>query len=251
MSTFVIEARKIYNAFGNQVVHEGLSVNIEKGEIFAMVGGSGCGKSVLLKSLVGLKKIDKGHIDVLGYNVQNLTPRESHTFHRKIGFLFQEGALISQLTVLQNIAFPLWYLAKIPLEAAYEIAFFKLQLVGLPASAASKVPADISGGMKKRVGLARAIALDPEILFLDEPTAGLDPEASERFDSLIKELKEELDLTVVMVTHDLSTIFNIATRIGIIAHHSLITGTLEQLLKSTDPVVQHYFHSKRAAEIFP
>jgi phospholipid/cholesterol/gamma-HCH transport system ATP-binding protein len=246
----LISVAHLYNKYGEQVIHKDINFNVYEREIFVIVGSSGSGKSVLLKSLMGIKAIDGGSISVLGKRLSQLK-QDDTSFFIKIGALFQGGALFSGLSAIENVMLPLKQMVGLSETEAYALAAVKLEMVGLnPKIVASKAPAELSGGMKKRVGLARALALDPKILFLDEPTSGLDPEGSEDFDALIMQLKKGLGLTVVMVSHDLDSIKSIATRIGILVHSQLITGTLSDLLKNKDPAVQAYFHSKRAAAIF-
>lgn len=246
----VVSASHLSLSYGSKTVLKNASFKVKKGDVFAIVGNSGSGKSTLLKALVGLKTIDSGKVLVFEEEVSELRGETETHFCEKIGFLFQEGALLGNLTVIQNIALPLNRLFQIPLKAAHELAYFKLKLVGLQEDVGALCPSNLSGGMRKRVGLARALALDPSLIFLDEPTAGLDPEASAAFDNLILTLKQDLHLTVVLVTHDLSTVKNIATCIGFVGNQEIICGTLLQMRQNKTPHVQHYFHSPRAEEIF-
>ena len=210
-----------------------------------MVGGSGTGKSVLLREIVGLQTVTAGRIDVLGTDVTHGGAEAQHALRRNWGVMFQEGALFSSLTVAQNIQVPIRELTDFPQWAQDEIARVKLAMVGLPPDAGAKFPSQISGGMKKRAGLARALALDPELLFLDEPTAGLDPISATAFDELIKNLKSSLNLTVFMVTHDLDSLVAICDRIAVLVDKRVIVGTLEELMDVDNPWIQEYFRGPR------
>src|ERR1700681_3332345 len=226
----VIRVRGLVTSFGGQTVHDGLDLDVRRGEVLGVVGGSGTGKSVLLRAVIGLKRPDAGSIDVLGYDVPNIGESEAQALEQRWGVLFQDGALFSSLTVAQNIEVPLREHLRMPEPLMDEIAACKIAIVGLPEATADKFPSQLSGGMRKRAGLARSLALDPEILFLDEPTAGLDPIAAAAFDALIRDLKASLGLTVFLVTHDLDTLFAICDRVAVLVDKTLRIGTLAQRL---------------------
>ncbi len=239
------------NSFGEQVVHEDLNLKVRRGEILGVVGGSGSGKSVLMRSIIGLQIPDEGTIEVFGRNVMEETAREDMAIRSRWGVLFQGGALFSTLTVGENVEVPLkqFYPELLP-ELMHEIARYKVVLSGLPADTASKYPAELSGGMKKRAGLARALALDPELLFLDEPTAGLDPIGAARFDELTRSLADTLGLTVFLITHDLDTLYAICDRVAVIADKKVIAvGTIPELLESDHPWIQEYFNGPRGRAV--
>jgi phospholipid/cholesterol/gamma-HCH transport system ATP-binding protein len=241
----VIQVSGLKTQFGKQVVHEYLDLEVRRGEVLGVVGGSGTGKSVLLREIVGLQAVDSGTISVLGTEVTNCGAEAQQILRRNWGVMFQEGALFSSLTVAQNIQVPIRELTDFPQWAQDEIARVKLAMVGLPPDAGAKFPSQISGGMKKRAGLARALALDPELLFLDEPTAGLDPISATAFDELIKNLKSSLNLTVFMVTHDLDSLVAICDRIAVLVDKHVIVGTLEELMDVDNPWIQEYFRGPR------
>ncbi len=242
----IIEVRQLHNQFGTQVVHHRLDLDVEKGEILSVVGGSGTGKSVLLRSIVGLNKPKNGHIRILGQDIQHLPAHKRSALEQQFGVLFQQGALFSSLTVAENIALPLIEHRGLTRPQAHQVALMKLGLVGLAQQAAHKFPANLSGGMIKRAALARALALDPSILFLDEPTAGLDPISAADFDQLILTLRNALGLTVFMVTHDLDTIYTISDRVAVISQqHVLINSDIATVAAFDDPWVQAYFHGPR------
>lgn len=243
----IIEVRGLKNQFGSQVVHEDLNLDVYRGVVLGIVGGSGTGKSVLLRSIVGLNTPAEGTITVFGLNLRELSDDERRLAERRWGVLFQEGALFSGLTVAQNIQVPLREHLRLPQDLMDQIAAVKIGLVGLPPEAGNKFPSELSGGMKKRAGLARALALDPEIVFLDEPTAGLDPIGAAAFDQLILQLKETMGLTVFMVTHDLDSLHAICDRIAVLAERRvLVTGTMDDMLKQDHPWIREYFHGPRA-----
>jgi phospholipid/cholesterol/gamma-HCH transport system ATP-binding protein len=250
-SDFVIQVRGLVTRFGSQTVHEGLDLDVRRGEVLGVVGGSGSGKSVLLRSIVGLRRPQGGSIEVLGRDVLNADESELRELEQRWGVLFQDGALFSSLTVMQNVEVPLREHTPMPEALMDEIAACKIALVGLPDGTADKFPAQLSGGMRKRAGLARALALDPEILFLDEPTAGLDPIAASEFDRLIGDLKASLGLTVFLVTHDLDTLFAICDRVAVLIDRKIRIGTVAEHMKDEDPWMRAYFHGPRARAAQP
>jgi len=238
----VIEIRDLVNRFGDQVVHDHLSLDIHRDEILGVVGGSGTGKSVLMRSILGLQQITSGRITVLGQRIQFEHPGPTTQW----GVLFQNGALLSNLTVQENVELPIALHSEMPPETRHELASLKLLMVGLSLSVADKYPSELSGGMKKRVSLARALALEPRILFLDEPTAGLDPIAATEFDELVTYLHENLDLTIMMITHDVDTLFNICNRIAVLVDGKVRVGTAEEIVASGHPWIRSYFGVPRA-----
>jgi phospholipid/cholesterol/gamma-HCH transport system ATP-binding protein len=244
---FPIEIEGLRNSFGDQVIHEDLSLQVKRGEILGVVGGSGTGKSVLMRSIIGLQIPDAGTIEVLGRSITDARDDDDIDIRSCWGVLFQGGALFSTLTVAENVEVPLLeFYPEIEPELRHEIARFKVMLSGLPEDAASKYPAELSGGMRKRAGLARALALDPELLFLDEPTAGLDPIGAAAFDRLTKELQDTLGLTVFLITHDLDTLYEICDRVAVIAEKKVIAvGTIPELLALDHPWIQEYFNGPR------
>jgi phospholipid/cholesterol/gamma-HCH transport system ATP-binding protein len=243
----IITIRGLDNSFGEQVIHEGLDLDVRRGEILGVVGGSGTGKSVLMRSVIGLQVPDRGEIHVLGENMIGREEDEAKNIRRRWGVLFQAGALFSTLTVAENVEVPIReYFPFIKEPLLDEIAGFKIAMANLPPDAGPKFPAELSGGMIKRAGLARALALDPELLFLDEPTAGLDPIAAASFDELIKGLKSRLELTVFLITHDLDTLWAICDRVAVLADRKVVAvGTIEELLALDHPWIQEYFNGPR------
>lgn len=242
----VVEVRDVRNQFGTQVVHQHLNLDLHRKEILSIVGSSGSGKSVLLRTIIGLNHPASGTVKVLGDDLFSAPPEERMHIQEKFGVLFQQGALFTSLTVAENVELPLIEHAGLTREEAAEIAKLKIGLVGLPPSAGAKYPADLSGGMIKRAALARAIALDPEILFLDEPTAGLDPISAAEFDQLILTLRAALGLTVLIVTHDLDTIYTISDRVAVLAEKRvLINDRLDVVAKFNNPWIHEYFNGPR------
>ncbi len=242
----VIQVRGIVNRFGKQVVHDGLDLEIEAGEVFGIVGGSGSGKSVLLRTMLGLQKPVSGTVRIEGKEVTGQPDRALLAIKRRYGVMFQRGALFSSLTVAQNTELPIREHFPMPDGPLRELALLRIRMVGLAEEDASKFPAQLSGGMTKRAALARALALDPAILFLDEPTSGLDPISAAAFDRLVLELQRGLSLTVVMITHDLDTIFRVCNRVGVIVDGRMITGTLEEIMRNGHPWIRDYFHGERS-----
>jgi phospholipid/cholesterol/gamma-HCH transport system ATP-binding protein len=243
----VIAVRGLVNRFDTHTVHQGLDLDVYRGEVLGVVGGSGTGKSVLLRTIIGLNHAVAGSIDLLGTDMIKGDPEELRAVRQRFGVLFQDGALFSSLTVAQNIQVPLKEFYDLPQDLLDEIAAAKVHMVGLPTDAADKYPAELSGGMRKRAGLARALALDPEVVFFDEPTAGLDPIGAAAFDQLVRDLQQALGLTVFMVTHDLDSLYAICDRIAVLAEKKvLLTGPMETMLQSEHPWVVEYFHGPRA-----
>jgi phospholipid/cholesterol/gamma-HCH transport system ATP-binding protein len=245
-ATPVIAVHGVVNRFGAQVVHEGVDMEVREGEIFGIVGGSGSGKSVLLRTILGLQRPVSGRVELVGRDITTLTQAELREVKRRYGVTFQHGALFSSLTVLENVKLPIAEYYDLEERALDEMAQFRLALVGLPADAGAKYPAQLSGGMIKRAALARALALDPKLLFLDEPTAGLDPIAAAAFDELLLDLQRNLGLTVVMITHDLDTIFRTCNRVGVIVDRRMVVDTLERIVDYDHPWIRRYFHGPRA-----
>ena len=243
----VICVRGLKNSFDEQVVHEGLDLDVRRGEILGVVGGSGTGKSVLMRSIIGLQEPDEGEITVFGEHVLDQHEAQLQAIRKRWGILFQGAALFSTLTVAENVQVPLReFYPRLSERLLNEIAAYKIVMVGLPAEAGPKYPAELSGGMKKRAGIARALALDPELLFLDEPTAGLDPIGASAFDELIVDLRERLGLTVFLITHDLDTLYAICDRVAVISDRKVVAvGTIPELLALDQEWIQEYFRGPR------
>lgn len=244
---FPIVVEGLVNQFGNQTVHENLDLKVRNGEILGVVGGSGTGKSVLMRSIIGLQRPNEGNIDVFGRSITEAETDEDIRARNRWGVLFQGGALFSTLTVGENVQVPIkQFYPEISQQLLNEIARYKVVLSGLPEDAVDKYPSELSGGMRKRAGLARALAIDPELLFLDEPTAGLDPIGADKFDRLTRELQQTLGLTVFLITHDLDTLYAICDRVAVLADKRVIAvGTIPELLATDHPWIQEYFNGPR------
>ena len=247
MTEPVVDIRQLWTVFQNgdkqAVIHQDLDLTVQRGEVLSLVGGSGTGKTVLLRQMLGLEIPARGTITVLGQPASELGQRGAAS---RVGMLFQQGALFSAFTVLENIAFPLRELGVLPAGLIRDAAMVKLQMVGLPPEAADKMPSDLSGGMIKRVALARALIMDPPLLLLDEPTAGLDPESSDSFCALLRSLHDAMGLTVIMVTHDLDTIFELSTRIAVLAEHKVIINAApRQVVAFEHPFIREFFLGER------
>jgi phospholipid/cholesterol/gamma-HCH transport system ATP-binding protein len=242
----LLEVRGVVNRFGRQVVHAGLDMQVYQGEVFGIIGGSGAGKSVLLRTILGLRRPNAGSVLFYGREVGSMSAAELHALKASYGVTFQEGALFSSLDVLQNVQLPMLEHLQVSARALDQLALLRVQLVGLPIEAASKYPSQLSGGMIKRAALARALAIDPVLLFLDEPTSGLDPISAAAFDELVIYLQRELKLTVVMITHDLDTIYRTCSRVGVIVDGRMISDTLDGIVHNPHPWIQAYFEGPRA-----
>jgi len=246
MAEPLIEVRGLVNRFGAQVVHDHLDMTVEQGEVFGIVGGSGSGKSVLLRSILGLQRPRAGEVRMMGRDLTKLSIAALKEIKATYGVTFQQGALFTSLTVLQNVQLPMLEHLHLSPRALEELGLLKVRLVGLPDEAARKYPAQLSGGMIKRAALARALALDPKLLMLDEPTAGLDPISAAAFDELLMDLRKQLGLTVIMITHDLDTIFRTCNRVGVIIDRKMTSDTLANITANPHPWIQAYFHGERA-----
>jgi phospholipid/cholesterol/gamma-HCH transport system ATP-binding protein len=245
----VISVRDIVNRFGTQTVHDGVSFDVYAGEVFGIVGGSGSGKSVLLKTMLGLRQPDAGTVVLEGRDITQLPDRELREVKRRYGVTFQHGALFTSLTVRENVILPVVEALSLEEATLQSLAELRLRMVGLPVEAGAKFPAQLSGGMVKRAALARALALDPVLLFLDEPTAGLDPIAASAFDELVLYLRRTLGLTVVMVTHDLDTLARTCDRVAVLVDRKVIVDTLEGIVRNEHPWIREYFHGARGRPI--
>ncbi len=244
--TFAIQIRGMVNRFGDTIVHDGLDLDIRKGEVIGIIGPSGCGKSVLLRAIVGLRPAQAGEVTIFGQKLTDLNPDDRLRMEQNWGVMFQDGALFSSLTVMENVMVPLKEHIDLPRPLMRELALMKIQMAGLEPAAALKYPSELSGGMRKRAALARALVLDPSLLFLDEPTAGLDPITAGRFDNLVRELQQTLGLTVFLVTHDLDTLAATCDRIAVLGEkRTLALGTMDELRQNEHPWIQEYFSGPR------
>ena len=242
----VIEVEHVATRFGAAVVHADVSLSVGRGEVFAIAGGNGCGKSTLLREIVGLQAPSSGSIRLVGVESRFLEEDDDRPIHRRFGVMFQQGGLFSSLTLAQNVAVPLREHTTLSPRLIHDIVAAKIAMVGLPPDSAVKYPSELSGGMRRRAALARAIVMDPELVFLDEPTAGLDPIIAAGFDDLVLSLKRLLGLTVVMVTHDLDSLWRIASRVAVLGKGTVLgIGTMQELSQAEDPVIREYFHGPR------
>jgi phospholipid/cholesterol/gamma-HCH transport system ATP-binding protein len=246
MKRCLIEVNNLWTKFGEVVVHRDVSLTVERGEVLSLVGGSGSGKTTLLRQMMGLETPAAGEVKVFGLSLQHGDPEEIQRLRNRWGVLFQQGALFSALSVYDNIALPLRELGTVDEELIRELVLLKLEMVGLEAQHGSRMPAELSGGMIKRAALARALALEPELLFLDEPTAGLDPDRSESFVRLIEELRRELELTVVMVTHDLDTLIALSSRVAVLCDQRIVAiGPLVEVVRNSHRFICNFFQGER------
>jgi len=247
--TAIIRIDSIVNRFGTQVVHDGVSLDVQQGEVFGIVGGSGSGKSVLLKTILGLHRPNSGRVEVEGLDITTLDEARMRQVKQRYGVTFQQGALFSSLTVADNIVLPVREALDLDDDTLTRLVELRMRMVGLPLDSAAKYPAQLSGGMTKRAALARALALDPVLLFLDEPTAGLDPIAAAGFDELVLYLRRALELTIVMVTHDLDTLTRTCDRVAVLVDGKVIVDTLGNIVDNDHPWIRDYFHGARGRAV--
>ncbi|WP_109576134.1 ABC transporter ATP-binding protein [Aminobacter sp. AP02] len=250
MGEVVLSVRDLTVAFEDKVILDKLALDVRRGEILGFVGASGSGKSVLLRTILGLIRKRSGTIKLFGFDLERASEEERLKIDMRLGMLFQHGALFSALTVLENVQVPMREYLDLPRKLMDELAMLKIELVGLPPDAAGKFPSELSGGMIKRAALARALALDPDIVFLDEPTSGLDPIGAAEFDELVGKMRDTMGLTVYMVTHDLDSLFSVCDRVAVLGDKKvLVEGTIDDMLKSEEPWVRSYFRGKRARQL--
>lgn len=245
----ILCVRHVVNRFGSQVVHDGVDLDVLPGEVLGIVGGSGSGKSVLLRTMLGLHRPNAGEVLIEGQNIAQMRDAELLAVKQRYGVTFQEGALFSSLTVAENVQLPVREYFDVSDETLAALTELRLRMVGLPVDAGGKLPSQLSGGMIKRAALARALALDPALLFLDEPTAGLDPISAAEFDELLQYLQKSLKLTVVMITHDLDTLVTTCDRVAVLVDNKIVAGTLENIMKNPHPWIKEYFHGPRARAV--
>lgn len=242
----IIQVDNIRNYLGNRWVHDGLNFEVSRGEIVAIIGASGCGKTTLLNTILMLRQQTEGHVSVFGIDTIKSSNRDKMAIRKRWGVMFQSGALFSSLNILENITFPMISMGNLPRHLREELALLKIQLTGLELDTAFKFPSELSGGMKKRAALARAIALDPELLFLDEPTAGLDPKSAGELDGLVLQMREQLGITFMMVTHDLDTLWRVPDRVMFIGEGKVLAFMpMSELVKQTHPLIEAYFSGPR------
>ncbi|HYA29079.1 MAG TPA: ATP-binding cassette domain-containing protein [Acidobacteriota bacterium] len=242
----LIEVNHVNTRFGDAVVHDDVNLTVNRGEVFAIAGGNGCGKTVLMREIILLQQPTSGDIRIFGQNVTTMSAADVTVLRRRCGVLFQHGALFSSLNVVENVAVPLREHTKLSKRLIDELALLKIASTGFPMASVNKFPSELSGGMRRRAALARAMALDPELLFLDEPTSGLDPLSAAAFDELTQQLREWFRLTIVIITHDLDSLWRITDRVAVLGNGKVLgIGSMNELATSTDPLIHEYFHGPR------